>query len=1321
MNDTEDNNKRYLGSNARAAPPNAQAVPLVARLSHEIPRPKDWQAFQRNCVILYRAELNDPHAQEYGRDGQAQYGIDILGRRNGKPDHWVGIQCRRVTKALNKDKILADCRSTLALRAELKEIIFATTAPNDTSSTDAAIEVEDILRSEGRDLRVTVLGWDNLCLLIAMYPSAYAAFYPASVATERPLHEANGSETTKLRDDMNALSAQLAAMRITITSPSDGTNAQEQDHEDKALHAKIDTYRDLFKNDHQLGLADTGLKSLIGTFEPSAEPRADFRIKFNLGSIALELGRETEAIAYYEAAHAVRPTDPMAVANLALARMLGRRFEEAMDLAREALAGSPPAKHAVGYLLQAAARSNWQGDPEELVPVDIAGTVDADLGLAEFWRLREVPSWPKRVIELSRNHPNSLVFKRLGALSVLTLVSTNNMYLPGGNTSVNPVELNDAADELKENVEYLLGIGFTGTDLAAHASNSAVILRYCGRNIEAEDILTRTVKAGVTDTGVLRMLGLVQSLQGKREAALKTLEPLTQDGEAMLLVAEIIAERSPQEALKHITTLPDEIISPQHKSVRWQIAAEAAIRLKDSRAFEHALAELKSAGGLDVTIELLQIRDLEHRGATESEIAERARAVAATVPADIEMSTRVLIAGELRNFNRPLEASRLLDGHVDLGRMSPAALLYLQSLAGARRDDAFLASLKNAAREVRECPEVLWLQSTHAWNVGDLGVSLKAVEAFLVERPDNFRARLLQIEILARQNNSTEIEKELSRPIEEIRDASLEGQLRIVTLLSYFGFTERAAAFAYRLFLQHRDDPRIWMAFSSVLLSEGNGSGTKSWDMPSVAPDAAVDVTFDDGERQFFVIESDAELLRLDLDSREPDHPLAAAVSAKVVGNEFTVEGRKGQINGIRHKYVARFHYILENYEKRFPTIFGFRGVKFDPGSPDGLDDVKAQLAARDNWVRAQSELYQSGNIPLAVLAMNTGSNSIDAASGVGSYGIKLKVALGNEIERQLAARSVAAHKRGGCVLDLWTYWTAHRLGALEVIQELFGELLVTQHTLDELRIYRSKAAESLETGLHTMSMKDGAITLTEALPDYVSGWVADIDQAINWIEKENASRAVVATDKLPDVLLEHLQFDTSHLFDEMVLALHSNLILLSDDLPLRNIAASLGVRGGVWLHWLAGAALERGKIDYDEYVTWSAALIEAGQTYLGISGAALTAALEKDVANGQTKPGNDFLVLSKVIGGKLADPRSHIEATLSCIRTIWADAKFAAIRQQATSQLLRKLLHERTKDYKIILRTLALRVRDDPILTNYVVGWAIGHFISDALHKELR
>lgn len=71
--------------------PSDESVPLSTRPAHEIPKPKDWQALQRGCVILFRDELNDPNTVEYGRGGQDQGGTDVIGRRNGDSKHYAGV------------------------------------------------------------------------------------------------------------------------------------------------------------------------------------------------------------------------------------------------------------------------------------------------------------------------------------------------------------------------------------------------------------------------------------------------------------------------------------------------------------------------------------------------------------------------------------------------------------------------------------------------------------------------------------------------------------------------------------------------------------------------------------------------------------------------------------------------------------------------------------------------------------------------------------------------------------------------------------------------------------------------------------------------------------------------------------------------------------------------------------------------------------------------------------------------------------------------------------------------------------------------------
>ena len=164
----------------------AANILLTIRLGHRIPEPNDWQDFQRKCLILYREELGDPHVMEYGRNGQKQYGIDLRGNRNQDPEHQVGIQCRRYGTPLKYAAMLADCRSALGHFPKMREIIFATTSPDDASATDLADRVEQLLRHEEHDIRVVLYGWGQLQQRIAHHPAAYAAFNPYAQSSSAP-------------------------------------------------------------------------------------------------------------------------------------------------------------------------------------------------------------------------------------------------------------------------------------------------------------------------------------------------------------------------------------------------------------------------------------------------------------------------------------------------------------------------------------------------------------------------------------------------------------------------------------------------------------------------------------------------------------------------------------------------------------------------------------------------------------------------------------------------------------------------------------------------------------------------------------------------------------------------------------------------------------------------------------------------------------------------------------------------------------------------------------------------------------------------------
>ena len=174
-------------------------------------------------------------------------------------------------------------------------------------------------------------------------------------------------------------------------------------------------------------------------------------------------------------------------------------------------------------------------------------------------------------------------------------------------------------------------------------------------------------------------------------------------------------------------------------------------------------------------------------------------------------------------------------------------------------------------------------------------------------------------------------------------------------------------------------------------------------------------------------------------------------------------------------------------------------------------------------------------------------------------------------------------------------------------------------------------------------------------------------------------------------------------------------VLLVTDDLPTREFSRLVGGSGGAWLHQVFAVALQHRHIDLDTYIRWSADLVDASHNYIGITGQALAQALRID-AEADQSPGYLFKTLIKVIGGRSAEPASHVNACVACLLDLWSDRATSDYRQPATSLLLRQLVRERFDDYGIILRAVLQLVQRRRQLADYIYDWVRGHFFLEAL-----
>jgi len=1276
--------------------------------AQEIPKPKNWQDFQRGCVVLFQAELKDPHAQEYGRHGQKQSGIDILARRDGIHDHFVGIQCRRYDVPLKKAVILKDCRDALTIKAGLKEIIFATTCPSDTKATDAALEVESELRAEGYDLKVILYSWSDLELKICRHPEAHAFFFPAAVAS---------TAAQSVRLDSGSISAIVEGVaRVQSSSPAvvpADVKAPTDNSEDSALHAKIDLWRDLFRNRSSFVLAKEGLLELQSKEDLSGKPWAKFRIETNLGSVAISLGRHDEAAAHFETAYGIRPLDCNAIANLALARTIQGRYAEAMELAKVALNSTPRSDQAISYLLQAAARSSWQGDPQTLIPADLAGSVHADLGLAEFVRKRHLPGWAKKTLELASNHPDISELKSAAAIAVLELAMESDA-LVGTPGTVSREQLEAAASEMLMMADRCLNNDFADRhDLLAFVNNAALLLRLTDRQAECEALLVRALPSLPDQPQLKRLLALSQAAQNRFDDAEGTLRG-NQDPESRLLSAEMVARRDIHEAIELVEKI-DTVGRHDLDELKWRILGDLALRIRDYERVDSAIAGLASLPEGKLLADLLRVRRDAQRDVNKD---ERHASLIELARAEFTLAnnlSRYLVAVEMRNQDLSAEAAKLIEPIVDLQVLSPATHLYLGCLVEARRDEAFRAALAKASPEVRKDPETLWLLAIHSWNVGDLPESRRAVDALLADRPDSAPARLLKIEILIRSNEIDELLPELDRPIERLAFSRLSDRLRVASLLGHFGQMGRAVAYAYRLFLENREISEAWLCFHGLILTAGAKlpNSDESWDPKIVCENAAVDIEYEDGEKQFVIVEPDAMLRRLDEDSWEPDHPLIRQIMGLSVGAEFNnpATTKPGKIRQIRHKYVAKHHFVLANHEARFPGVSAFRSISVDVSSPEGLAPLLEQLKARRDFADQEQDNYRKGPWPLAIFAHRVGCDTIEVADGLAAQELPMKVALGSEDERRAATDAIASNRNAGCVLDLLSYWTCWRLGALRALSETCGTVHIAQSTMDQLLVRREQISHSVRAGLRSARYEEGKMVVVEVDSEVVQTWLADVEAAIEWARANAVVCPLIVPENIPEVLREFLRDSAWEIFDSLIVAMQKKLLLVTDDMPTREFGRRFGFDRSTWLQPVFMVAGNRKKIDFDTYVKWTAHLIAAGHSYICVSGKVLIRAASIDAEAGEC-PGYFFKQIARMIGGAPAEAASHIRVAIEFLRHVWKDPAALGYRESSTGFLLQQLIRERTADYRRILRTIAWAFAGVPNLNAYLTAWLRGHFI---------
>lgn len=204
----------------------------MSTASTRIPKPKDWQEFERQIEILAQCVLGDPTAKGNGRQGQRQNGVDVFGWRAGKIA--VGFQCKEhFEKPVTEKELRDEVKKAERFRPNLREFVLVTTAVRDAEIQ----QIARLMTLERTDFSVEVWGWEDIEQKVFNYPEAMRAFDP----TYSPLISQDLKEyTNQHTESMELLLAEVRSLKSTIRSDVSGSPEIDQESDESTkLHGQI--------------------------------------------------------------------------------------------------------------------------------------------------------------------------------------------------------------------------------------------------------------------------------------------------------------------------------------------------------------------------------------------------------------------------------------------------------------------------------------------------------------------------------------------------------------------------------------------------------------------------------------------------------------------------------------------------------------------------------------------------------------------------------------------------------------------------------------------------------------------------------------------------------------------------------------------------------------------------------------------------------------------------------------------------------------------------------------------------------------------------
>lgn len=932
-----------------------------------------------------------------------------------------------------------------------------------------------------------------------------------------------------------------------------------------------------------------------------------FRLKTLQGGCALGILDDGKAAKLFEDAFRLDPTNPKAISNLAIARLIQKDFAEAISLSERVLEIDPNESSAYPIWVTARAQSQGFKNLQELVKEEYFNRSEylRSLGLA-FYDAGEYAQ-AVEYLHLSLTLDESNRYTKLALVTALITHETidnkrSSHYLVGDKVEIGDsikeaaVLINELITEFEkgDSVPLILDAkalrgairGLSG-DMDGAKKDCDEVLREDSSHVNA--LCNRIIVARMeNDPGYLlklaekvpspvfmndvQMVHLVASAHIQKEQFEKALDltnkycgsykRLADNYECIVIKAWALYGARKEQAARSL--IADLLNDPD----------DFPLALENAALFENLVGSISSA--------INHLKEMYQKTA-----ADRKRNIALKL-ADLYLQNQ-----------DPADAIEWLDREeIDITQNIELAKKFIPALyANQQIERAYRACQKVRESNIRE-PSLFEIEAYIAEMLGNLQLAYELDTELVNLVPSQVEHQVNRVRICMRND-----QEEAREILKSINPKSIQNPYTLMQLAQMYMLANEPQKALDTIFLARRlgiDIPKMHEVYFSLFLHLDDE--LEDLNPNEVATETCILLT-SEGQEQWISITDDENI-----DAKAWEFSSKSDLAQLLMGHREgeIIEFDSDQfvkpmwtIKEIQSKYVRAFQETLEEFNIRFPKNNSIRKIRVEN---DDVTPFLTTVARMSVKTRQMLDLYKQGQFTVEQLSSSIGHNRFDTFMGLladeneGPY-----ASIGSTKDQQYQKNVI--RNANEITLDLTALLTFTYLDILDLLGKRFSKIFVPQHLLDELNELVLGRKFQLKKGYSTVGYNGNNFFYIEVPKDEIENIISQLLDLKSFIQDNCIVTSVSPSyiDQIAQIVRDRRDNGLSSLAT-IIIANQTQTPILADDARLRNIAQGYLKVPGFWSQIFLEDLKTRGIVSPEGYADACIKLMLAGYRYTSVN-----------------------------------------------------------------------------------------------------------------------